>query len=95
MSDGKTNKSGVATPHKDDTGVVNASLLYRCAECGDEYQPYREWDKFCSDKCKWDHWKQNHVRVNKIIMAFLFGAGWQKKYEAEKKNREQEAKKNK
>jgi len=74
---------------RDNALHAKSALILRCIECGKEFQPTREWNHFCSDACRWENWKQSHVRVNKAVMASVFGADWKARYDGEKKRRDE------
>jgi hypothetical protein len=81
-------KSSVATqPSPDSTVATQEGYRRACDECGGMYKPGKSWGKFCSDDCRWQAWKQSHIRVKKSTVDRLFGAGAAEKLvEADKKN---------
>jgi len=58
------------------------SLQRNCEECGQLYQPGISWGKYCSDKCRWEAWKGDHIRVRKSLIDATLGRGSLKKLEA-------------
>lgn len=38
----------------------NALPARDCEECGTPYAPKREWQRFCSDACRWQAWSATH-----------------------------------
>lgn len=50
---------GVATPTPDASADGRA-----CENCGGAYEPYREFQRFCSARCRSEHWGKDHPRVS-------------------------------
>jgi predicted nucleic acid-binding Zn ribbon protein len=42
--------------------------LRHCIDCGREYSPYRDWQKFCSTKCRNTYfWKYREIVVKEAV----------------------------
>lgn len=39
----------------------------KCKECGKPFQAKREWQKFCSDRCRWECWEKNNPRMSVVV----------------------------
>ena len=43
--------------------VKKTQIDLKCAECGESFEQYRSWQKFCSAKCRWRNWSQKNPRM--------------------------------
>lgn len=46
-------------------GSENRSAF--CGACGAEFTKTRDWQSFCSDKCRKDSWKTGKINVRRIV----------------------------
>jgi hypothetical protein len=69
------------------THVANEGILNKCEECGKSYQPGTGWSRFCSEGCRWENWKQTHVRLHRADLFAAFGKDWQARINAAKAKR--------
>ena len=77
------------TPEKmqDNALSLDCGLLVKCIECGQEFQKTRDWSTYCSEACRWENWKQTHVRLHRSDLFAAFGKDWQAKIDAAKAKR--------
>ena len=77
------------TPEKmhDNALSRDCGLLVKCIECGQSFTPSREWNTYCSEGCRWENWKQTHVRLHRADLFAAFGKDWQSRINAAKAKR--------
>ena len=52
------------TKNKKEAGRTKSAL---CAACGTAFEKSRDWQIFCSDKCRKDSWKTDKLNARRII----------------------------
>jgi len=72
---------------RDNALSSECGLLVRCMECGKEYRKTRDWSAYCSPECRWENWKQTHVRLHRADLFAAFGKDWPAKIAAARDKR--------
>jgi len=65
------------------------TVLMKCEECGKRFPKTRDWSAYCSDVCRWESWKQTHVRLHRADLFTVIGKDWQAKLAAARLARKQ------
>jgi len=55
------------TTSKAGGGKSGSFILAHCDACGKEYKKTREWQHFCSTKCRRDSWKADKLNVRRLM----------------------------
>lgn len=45
--------------------MLKKHATINCACCGEPFNPTREWQKYCSKKCRLSKWINEHPRISK------------------------------
>jgi len=55
------------TTSKAGGGKGRSFILAHCDACGKEYEKTREWQHFCSTKCRRDSWKVDKLNARRLM----------------------------